>query len=377
VVTVTGRRRFGAVRKLKSGRWQVRYRDPVTDQLRPAPQTFSTKTEAGRWLSVLEADILRGSWVDPADGEMRFDELAERWYATKIHLRETTKLQYRYLLDKHVLPFFGDRPIGAVTVLDVQTWLADRKAKTRLSSNSVAKAYKVLRMVMDVAVEAGLIFRTPCRVKGAATERLPEMRAATAEEVAAVAARVEPRWQALILMAAYSGLRWGELAGLRQKHLDPLHKRVRVVEQLLEINGHLMFAPPKTSAGARTVALPPFLVEVVVEHVVHYSQPGPDGLVFVTPERTPLRRENFRRRVWYPAVSAAGMEGLRFHDLRHTNATLAAESGASLRSLMARLGHASAAAAIRYQHKLEGQDAKIADYLDDVGRSALTTRSAV
>ena len=71
---MTGRRRFGAIRKLASGRWQVRYRDPVTDQLRPAPQTFGTKTEAGRWLSMLEADMLRGTWVDPADGEMRFDE---------------------------------------------------------------------------------------------------------------------------------------------------------------------------------------------------------------------------------------------------------------------------------------------------------------
>lgn len=367
---MTGRRRFGAVRKLKSGRWQVRYRDPVTDQLRPAPQTFPTKTEAGRWLSMLEADMLRGAWLDPAEGEMRFDELAERWFATKIHLRETTKLQYRYLLDKHVLPFFGDRPIGGVSVLDVQTWLAERKAKTKLSSNSVAKAYKVLRMVMETAVDAGLILRSPCRVKGAATERLPEMQAATPEEVAAIASNVEPRWQALILMAAYSGLRWGELAGLRQKHLDPLHKKVRVVEQLLEINGHLMFAPPKTSAGVRTVALPPFLVEVMVEHVARYSQPGPDGLVFVMPEGTPLRRENFRRRVWCPAVAAVGMKGFRFHDLRHTNATLAAESGASLRSLMARLGHASAAAAIRYQHKLEGQDAKIADFLDNIGRSA-------
>lgn len=320
---------------------------------------------------MLEADMLRGSWIDPADADMSFAELAERWYGTKIHLRETTKVQYRYLLDKHLLPFFGHRPTGTVTVLDVQTWLADRKANSRLGSNSVAKAYKVLRMVMDVAVDAGLILRTPCRVKGAATERLPEMRYASPEGVASILAAVEPRWQALILMAAYSGLRWGELAGLRQKHLDPLHRRVRVAEQVLDVNGHRWFDAPKTDAGVRTVALPAFLVEVLVEHIARYSQPGPEGLVFVMPEGTPLRRENFRRRVWYPAVRATGLEGLRFHDLRHTNATLAAESGASLRSLMARLGHASAAAAIRYQHKVEGQDAKNADFLDEIGRSAL------
>ena len=88
---------------------------------------------------------------------------------------------------------------------------------------------------------------------------------------------------------------------------------------------------------------------------------------------TPLRRENFRRRVWLPACEAVGVEGLRFHDLRHTNATLAAASGAPLRAVMHRLGHHSAAAAIRYQHQLAGQDASIAEYLEHVGRSAAET----
>ena len=98
------------------------------------------------------------------------------------------------------------------------------------------------------------------------------------------------------------------------------------------------------------------------------------GPVSVDKPRHAAQKGNFRRRIWYPAVRAIGLEGLRFHDLRHTNATLAAESGASLRSLRSRLGHASAAAAIRYQHKVEGQDAKVADYLDEVGRSALQDR---
>lgn len=363
------RRRFGAVRRLPSGRWQVRYRNPSTGTYRNAPHTFTTKTEASRWLSVVEADSLRGLWIDPAQGQMRFAELAERWFATKLHLRLTTQLQYTYLLRKHLVPFFGERPIGDITTLDIQTWIAGRHA-SGLSANSVAKAYKVFRMVLEAGVDAELIIRNPCRVKGAATERLPEMQAATPEQVADIAANVEARWRALVLMAAYSGLRWGELAGLRRKHLDPLHKRVHVVEQLLEVNGKLMFGAPKTAAGTRTVALPQFLVEVMVEHLARYSQPGIDGLVFVMPEGTPLRRENFRRRVWYPAVRAVGMDGFRFHDLRHTNATLAAASGAPLVALMGRLGHASAAAAIRYQHKIAGQDERVAEYLDGIGRSA-------
>src|SRR4029078_8892960 len=78
---------------------------------------------------------------------------------------------------------------------------------------------------------------------------------------------VEPRWQALILLAAYSGLRWGELAGLRRRYLDPLHKTVRVVEQCPEVNGHFVWGPPKTSAGTRIVVLPSFVCDVMVEHL--------------------------------------------------------------------------------------------------------------
>jgi len=95
---------------------------------------------------------------------------------------------------------------------------------------------------------------------------------------------------------------------------------------------------------------------------------------FTMPEGTPLRRENFRRRVWLPACRAAGIEGgLRFHDLRHTNATLAAASGAPLRAVMHRLGHASAAAALRYQHRVEGQDEAIAEFLDQAAVSGSRT----
>ncbi len=365
---MSGRRRFGAVRRLPSGRWQARYRRPDTGRYESAQQTFATKTDAARFLATVEADLVRGVWHDPSGGEVLVLDVAERWYATKLHLRETTKHIYRTQLDVHILPTFGERAVGTVTTLDVQAWIADRHANTRMGPNSVAKAYKLLRAVMESAVDAGLISRNPCRVKGAGTERLPEMRCASVEEVTALAQAVEPRWQALILLAAYSGLRWGELAGLRRRHLDPLHKTVRVVEQCTEVNGRFVWGQPKSSAGTRTVALPSFLIDILTEHLARFSAPGLDRLVFVTPDGTPLRRENFRKRVWLPACRANGLEGLRFHDLRHTNATLAAASGAPLRALMARLGHASAAAAIRYQHAVAGQDEAIALFLDGLAR---------
>lgn len=364
---MSGRRRFGAVRKLPSGRFQVRYRDPETNRYRTAAQTFATKGAAGRWLSILEADLARGLWHDPKRGEVLLCEIAETWYSTKVHLRETTKRIYRSTLDVHILPAFGERPIGSITTMDLHVWIAALHQKPRCGPNTVAKTYKQLRTIMELALDAGLIVRNPCRIKGAGTERLPEMRCATIEEVAALAQAVEPRCQALILLAAYSGLRWGELAGLRRRYLDPLHKTVRVVEQCVEVEGRFVWGAPKTAAGVRTVVLPSFMCDVMIEHLARWSEPGIDGLVFVMPEGGPLRRANFRARVWFPGLRDAGIEDhMRFHDLRHTNATLAAASGAPLRAVMHRLGHASSAAALRYQHRLEGQDEAIADFLDQL-----------
>ena len=225
---------------------------------------------------------------------------------------------------------------------------------------------------MDTAVEAGLIVRNPCSVKGAATERAPEMRVATVAQVAALAEAIDPRFRALVLVAAYAGLRWGELVGLRAKRVDLLHGRITVSEQVTEIDGQFTWGPPKTEAGRRTVTLPGVAAAALVEHLGSYSQPGPDGLVFTSTEGGLLRRSNFNRRVWRPATRVVGLEGLRFHDLRHTSATLSIAAGASTRELMARMGHSSSAAALRYQHVMAGRDTAIAAALDKLIEAAST-----
>ncbi|MGQ0824112.1 MAG: N-terminal phage integrase SAM-like domain-containing protein [Actinomycetota bacterium] len=154
---MSGRRRFGAVRQLASGRWQARFRDPETNQHRTAEHTFPTKTAASKWLSALETDIARGVWHDPRRGEVSFAEVAEQWFATKLHLRPSTQHLYRMLLDRHILPTFAEIRVGGITTLDVQMWISDRHRNTRMGANSVAKTYKVLRAVMESALDAGLI----------------------------------------------------------------------------------------------------------------------------------------------------------------------------------------------------------------------------
>ena len=360
------RRRFGSVRRLPSGRWQARYWDAAGERI-GAPTTFATKADAQRWLSATETDIARGDWQDPRLGDLPFADWAERWLTIKEpRLRESTIDLYRYLLRRHVIPRFGTTPVGRITKVDVQSWLAELH-RTDLSPNSVAKAYRVLKGAMDGAVDAGLIARSPCTIRGASTESEDEIQIATPEQVANIAAAVGPRWEAMVYCAAYSGLRWGELAGLRRCDIDFEHDTINVSRKLGEVNGHLSFGPPKSAAGKRTVGIPSFVARSLAVHVDLYALAGDEGLVFPSSDGQPMRRSNFRRRVWEPAVKQAGAEGLRFHDLRHTAATLAAASGTTLKALMARIGHASARAALRYQHVMDGQDTEIVRYLERFG----------
>jgi len=181
------RRRFGSVRRLPSGRWQARYWDAAGNRV-GAPTTFATKGDAQRWLSAAETDQNRGEWHDPRLGDVPFCEWADRWMATKAPtLGLATQDLYRYLLRRHVVPRFGSMAVGRITAAEVQAWLADLH-RSELSPNTVAKAYRCLSGAMDGAVDAGLIARSPCTLKGAGTERHAEMQIATPEQVAGLAA---------------------------------------------------------------------------------------------------------------------------------------------------------------------------------------------
>src|SRR5215204_1028677 len=328
------RRSFGSVRQLPSGRWQARYRD-AAGKSHTAPETFTTRPEAARFLAQVETDLARGEWTDPRAGRVSFAEWAGRWQETTTNLRPNTRALHAYLLRRFLLPAFADTALADLDLMAVRSWLAGLEHEA-VSPNTVAKAYRLLARIMDTAVEAGLIVRNPCSVKGAATERAPEMRVATIAQVAALAEAIDPRFRALVLVAAYAGLRWGELVGLRAKRVDLLHGRITVAEQGTEIDGHFTWGPPKTEAGRRIVTLPVLAAAALAEHLSAYSQPGPDGLVFTSTEGGLLRRSNFNRRVWRPATRVVGLEGLRFHDLRHTSATLSLAAGASTR--VARIG---------------------------------------
>jgi integrase len=181
------------------------------------------------------------------------------------------------------------------------------------------------------------------------------------EQVYRLSGKIDRRWRALVLLAAFGGLRWGELAGLRRHRIDLRARTVQVEAAVVEVRGRLIDGPPKWDSR-RTVTLPEPIVDELRAHLAEFSERGRTGRVFVGPKGGTLRRPNFQE-AWVAATKAADVPTLRFHDLRHVGNTLAANTGANLRELMARMGHASPQAALIYQHATKERDRAIADAL--------------
>ncbi|MFK4797968.1 tyrosine-type recombinase/integrase [Streptomyces sp. MPA0124] len=352
------RRQFGRVRKLPSGRYQARYVGP-DGMLRPAPETFRTKKDADAWLADKQTEMRRGDWHDPDAGKVAFGPYAAAWIEER-ELTTRTRQLYASLLRHHLEPTFGGVNVVDISPPLVRRWRAD-KLTAGTGPTTVAKAYALLRAVLHTAVADQMIRRNPCTIKGASVVHTPERPTATVQEVYDLADAIQPRYRALVLMAGFLGLRWGELIGLHRRDVDLDHGAVRVRRSVAELNnGQREIKAPKSAAGKRTVSIPTAIVPDIREHLKRYAEPGADGRVFIGAKGATPRRNHFNR-LWRSACTDAGIKGLHFHDLRHTGNTLAASTGASTRELMARMGHSTARAALIYQHASAERDRLIAD----------------
>ena len=362
---MAGKRHFGAVRKLPSGRWQVRYYSP--DGLRrAAPETFERKGDAARWLAELETEIAKGQWRDPERAEQLLTEYAATWIKERPGLRPRTIELYEGLLRRQIAPHFEGVTLAKIdnNPAAVRSWRAELLS-AGVSVSVLAKAYRLLRAVLHTAVDDDVIRRNPCRIKGADQEHAAERPTLTAGQVAALARLMPPRLVALVMLATYASLRWGELAALRRADLDLDAATVRIERTQVEVGGRVTEGPTKSRAGKRVVAFPPALVPLLRRHLAQYVGEEPTALVFTGPTGARLRRNNFGKLAgWSEAVTAVGAPGLHFHDLRHTgNAFAAKVPGTTIRDLMGRMGHDSTRAAMIYLHGSPGADRLIADAL--------------
>jgi integrase len=416
-----GHRRFGNIRRLPSGRYQASYLGP-DGQRRSAQETFERKTDADKALSLIEAQIVHGDWTDPERAKIRLSDYAGTWITQHPRLRPRTVDHYRWLLKKHIAPYLGGVSLGKISTGMVREWRATLLSNG-VSVSMAAKAYRLLRAVLMTAVNEDKILPwNPCRIRGAGDENTPErpvltvaqvfelaecvgrrpvgnirkvsaggyrlryrrygeMR--TSPEVYATRAEAERalwrmlsdgradcnqdrRFRALVLLATFASLRWGEVTALRRCDLDLDSGIVRVRAAFVERStGEILLGPPKSRAGRRMIGIPAAITPALREHLSIFTKADPGALVFPGAKGGPLRRGNFNKMsAWPQAVKSIGAEGVHFHDLRHTGNTFAAAGGAGIKDLMARMGHDSERAAMIYQHEARGADQAITNAIN-------------
>lgn len=387
------KRGFGSLSSLPSGRIRARYTGP-DGALHNAPHTFDTKMDAEAWLTDERRLISAGTWTSPADRKALarlpatvFGAYAEAWVAgRKVKgrpLADRTRDGYQDLLEVHILPTFAHVPLTSITPEMVDHWY-ELCAVGRPATQ--ARAYSLLRTILGTAVDRNIIkTANPAKVRGGGSaERAKKVKPATLPQLEALAAAMPERHRLMVMLASWCAMRFGELAELRRGDVDTdagvVHIRRGVIRtRVVDDKGHRHMVwkvkSPKSEAGRRDVAIPPHLWPMVSDHLAQHCQPGPDGLLFPGSDGEHLAPSSLygkvtltnkkgivTRKGWgfYEARHVAGRDDLRFHDLRHTGAVLAAQTGATLAELMGRLGHATPAAALRYQHVAAERDLEIA-----------------
>jgi integrase len=358
------KRDFATIRQLPSRRWQVRYTGP--DGVRhTAPHTFAYRVDADSYVAEKRKEIYRETWADDdAREQITFGAYADRWLANRQvagrPIKARTLEHYQAILDDHLVETFGNRQVSAIKPKDIRSWYEETLTdKPTMRSH----AYSLLRTIMGSAVNDELIDANPCRIVGAGrTTRVHKIRPASVDELATLTEAMPERLQLMVTLASWCALRFGETVELRRGDVDLSDEVIRVRRAAVRTKGAYTITTPKSDAGLRDVAIPPHIIPFIEAHLAKYVDAKRDSLLFPNENDGHLQPSTLYRH-WYKARTKAGRDDLRWHDLRHSGAVLAAATGATLAELMGRLGHSTPQAAMRYQHAAKGRDREIAELL--------------
>lgn len=365
---VRTKRGFGQIQRLPSKRYRARYTGPDT-ALHNAPRTFDTREDAEAWLAAERRLISRDEWTPPkARGRkpeaLTFETYARGWLDRRTDgrlgkqpMRPRTRYDYELALDRLIIPTFGDLAVVAIDAPQVIAW---HEAACPGKPSMRAHAYSLLRTIFEAAIADSIIAVNPCRIRGAGNaKRARRIEPLTMDELTAlVAAMPAGEYRVMTIIAAWCALRFGELTELRRDDVDLDAGVVKVRRAVTHVRGEAIVGPPKSDAGIRDVAIPPHIVPMIREYLASVVT-GRKGLLFPGPDGRHLTQPMVRER-FYRARAAIGRPDIRWHDLRHFGATLAAQSGATLAELMARLGHSTPTAALVYQHAAKNRAATVA-----------------
>lgn len=334
--------------------FRVRYRLP--DGTLYSENGFITHDDAANRAADVESDQRRDQLVDPRLAQTTIDEWIQVWSEAN-HVSDTTWTTYESHIRNHILPRWSGTAIGDIKRIMVKGWV-NKTLRKNLADRSVRDIVVLFSMILSEAVDEELIGANPCRKLRLAFDDCPERPHASADEIDAIAGRVAGDDALMIITAAYTGIRWGELAGLQwiRTYLDD-DPRIQIdpkVGALHEVRGRLELGPPKTPASVRPIHLPPFLTDLLTQHRNRNQQ---ERFVFTSPARGLYSRSNFRQRVWLPALNGNKEQawgpiqpGMTFHDLRHTHKTWLIEDDIPRVLQLRRLGHKPQDVSDHYSH---------------------------
>jgi site-specific recombinase XerC len=362
-----------SIKKRSDGVWRARYKDAEGKE---HALHARTKAEVTRRLNTELAKLEGGTWTDPKAGRVTFSAYVADWKATKAGVSARTRINVDGRIDNHATPFFGKMRLGSVRPVHVRSFVADLVGRG-LAPATVEAITLTTGQVFGQAVRDGIIARSPFDGVELPPERHhEEMCFLNADEVNVLAAAIEDeRYRAGLYVAAYGGLRAGEVWALTPARVNVFARTIDVVESLCDVRGNLVIGPTKTGKR-RTITVPRFLAEMVGDHMGRFSSPE---YVFTAKEGGPVRHRNFMRRHFKPAVERVPKlpPGLRFHDLRHTCAALLIANGRHLEEVKDYLGHSSIrVTSDRYGHLFPKARAELADALDKTFSGAVPANFA-
>ena len=289
------------------------------------------------------------------------DSFGSTWLKNNTALRDRTRYDYQRILDKWLQikvagRTFSSYPLTQIDNVLIRSWLTE---VTKVASQSTADySYRVLRAILNEAASQGIIKRSPAPIKKRQqiTSSRPIIEIG---ELITLADEVPLQYSLAVLIAGICGLRSGEVFGLRRKDIDLTARTISVQQAIVSVPGKgTIIGPPKTRSSIRTISYPDLLQAKFEVQLIHFTGSESNSLVFTTASGNPVTIEE--RRSWWDAARAkTGLTELHFHDLRHLAATLAAQHGASMAELQARLGHSTVSAAMRYQHATQKRDKAI------------------
>ena len=352
--------------------YRVRYRKP--DNSQTSKRGFKTKRDAQLFLASIEISIAVGSHIDPTHARATVGRLGDAWLKSRTSLKPSSIAVMESAWRLHVRSRWGTTPIGNVRPSDIESWISELTFPTHgkpLSASMVHRCHGLLVSVLDSAVKDRMIASNPARGIPLPRKESREHRYLTHQQVFALADRAGSHGT-LVRLLAYTGLRWGELSGLRVKDLDVGRRRLWVRQNAVLVRGLVVIGTPKTHKQ-RSVPYPEFMADEISAAI---ADKDPDSFVFSGRFGEPLITPTVRDNSWFDkALAAAALPPMTIHDLRHTAASLAISSGANVKAVQKMLGHASAAMTLDvYADLFEDDLDAVAMRLNDVVRASVVSK---